>query len=447
MTELPPGPKDAPLIQVLRWIFDPVRYMEQNAALHGDTFTARFPDRTIVFTRDTALVKDVFSGDPDALWAGVGNAILKPVVGERSLLLADGPRHRRSRKLMMPPFHGERMKAYGETMRWAAQRRAETWSAGGRVRVLDEAQAISLDVIMEAVLGLEAGPEAAALRGRLHRLMAMTASPTRMLVSLMLYTPEGESKLTRLLDALGPLTPWGRMRALLSEIHALLIEHIRRRREKPGEDVLSLLCASGMDEDELRDQAMTLLVAGHETSATALSWLFWELRRAPEARVKLLAELDEAFPSGRVDPAQAAALPYLSAAVNEALRLHPVAPIVWRRLMEPVRLGGRDWPRGVGLAPCAHLTHRRADLYPDPDAFKPERFLEKAFHPWEHFPFGGGGRRCIGLAFALHELKIVAAQLLRHWEFVPAPGYEGRSARRAILLAPEGGLPATARRR
>jgi cytochrome P450 len=336
---------------------------------------------------------------------------------------------------MLPPFHGERMLAYAETMRSVTDAVLERWPVGQPFPIHAEMQTITLEVILRTVFGLDAG-ELAPLRERLARWVASALNPA------LLWS--------RLQVDLGPLSPWGRLLRLKREIDALLFAEIERRRA-PGAreraDVLSLLVAARdedgrpMRDEELRDEMMTLLVAGHETTATALAWTFHHLLANPEVLEACRAELRAVVGGGPVRGEHVGKLVLLDAVVKETLRLNPVITEVGRRLTHPMRIGGWDLPADVAVGPCIYLVHRRPDVWPDPERFDPGRFLGARPSPYEFLPFGGGSRRCLGMAFALYEMKVVLAAVLSRVDLARAPGYRMKVVRRSITLAPSRGMP------
>jgi cytochrome P450 family 135 len=408
------------------FVFQPTKFLDACYERMGDYFTLRpAPDRVLVVTADPAAVKQVFTTDPALLHAGEANIVLAPLLGRRSVLLLDGPEHLRQRKLMLPPFHGERMRLYERAMEEAAEWHVAGWPRGRRFAVLPSMQAITMDVITRAVFGIDDAAGRERLSAPLRRQLDMVAN--RLTVLMLMLTSDGEGTGTR--------GPWARVAAARREADELIYEQIRARRADPrvGErtDVFSLLLAARDEEGEplsdveLRDELMTLLVAGHETTATAMAWTLERVVRHPEVLARLVEE-----PDGE----------YLDAVIKETLRLRPVVPAVARKLLEPMEFGGWRLPAGVHIAPSIYLLHRRADLYPDPLAFKPERFLGVTPGTYEWIPFGGGIRRCLGASFALMEMKVVLSTILKTVRLKPAPSSESESVtRRAVTFAPRRG--------
>jgi cytochrome P450 family 110 len=426
---LPPGPTLPPLVQGLQFAFRALPFFETCQRRYGDCFTIRMPfgPSYVLFTAPAA-VREIFTGDDDELRAGEANVVLRPLLGVNSLLFLDGDRHARERRLMLPPFHGERMLAYADTMRAITDDALDGWPVGRPFPVHPEMQAITLEIILRTVFGLEAGT-LAVLRDLLRRWIASALNPA-------LLWP-------RLQVDFGRVSPWGRLVRLKREIDALLLAEIARRHETGiGErgDVLSLLLAARdeegrpMRDEELLDEMITLLVAGHETTATALAWTFHHLLANPDVLEACRAE-------ARASSGGFAQLPLLDAVVKETLRLNPVITEVGRRLTRPMRIGGRDIPAGVAVGPCIYLVHRRPDVWPDPEQFDPARFVGSRPSPYEFLPFGGGARRCLGMAFALYEMKVVLATVLARAELAPMRGYRMKVVRRSITMAPSRGMP------
>ena len=413
---LPPGPRAPVALQSAAWILRGTQVMDACARRYGDTFTYRLARvGPLVFLSDPDHVKQVFTGSPQQLHAGAANVILEPVLGSESILLLDEERHLRQRKLMLPAFHGERLKRYREQMRAVAEAELDRWRRGSSEPARPHMQSITLDIIMRTVFGVS-DPR---LRAALVELLEWTTARRR----LFLVAAVGPDRLTR-------STRLGFLRAR-NAVDELIFEEIRRRREaEPGDDILSTLLQA-RDEDgapmtnvEVRDELMTLLVAGHETTATALAWAVEQLSRHPEALERLGDGSDEE---------------YLDAVVTETLRLRPVIVVVVRLLTEPLELGGRLLPAGIRVAPCIYLMHRRPEIYPDPEAFRPERFLESPPGTYTWMPFGGGIRRCLGAQFAQMEMKVVLQALLERARIRPTSARPERVTRRAITFVPERG--------
>jgi cytochrome P450 len=425
-TRLPPRPTLGPLMMRTGFVLAPTRFLEACSAQVGDYFTLRpTASRVLVVTSDPEAVRQVFTGDPALLHAGEANIVLAPLLGQRSVLLLDGPAHLRQRRLMLPPFHGERMRNYVGAMREAAQWHVAAWPRGRSFSVIKSMQAITLDVIMRAVFGVDDEEVRERLAAPLRRLLDMLTN--RLAVLLLMLTSDDPGRF--------PAGPWAKLAALRREADVLIYEQIRARRADPrGDertDVLSLLLAARdengepLTEEELRDELMTLLVAGHETTATAMAWTLERLVRHPHVLARLQAEPDDDE--------------YLDAVIKETLRLRPVVPAVARKLLEPMEFGGWSLPAGVHIAPSIYLLHRRPDIYPEPAEFRPERFVDRQPGTYEWIPFGGGIRRCLGASFALMEMRVVLRTILSSVDLVTTRDAGESTVRRAVTFAPNRG--------
>jgi cytochrome P450 len=431
-TALPPGPRFPRAIQTLGWMTRPFPFMQRAHEQYGDIFTMRIAQEgTWVFLAHPDMVKEVFKGSPKRLHAGEANAILGPVLGSQSVLLLDEESHMSQRKLLLPPFHGERMERYGELMREVTEAEIAGWAPGQPLEVWPRMQAVTLEIIMRAVFGLREGERLDQLRAALNEFLHFVVRPASMVAAAFL----GPAKVGELKSFKREMRP----------VDELLLAEIRDRRSETDlegrDDILSMLLqarhADGepMSDSELRDELMTLLVAGHETTATSLAWAMERLVRHPDK----LARLRDEIASG--DDA------YLDAVCKETLRLRPVLPLVVRMLTEPMEIGGYTLPAGAKVAPCIHLIHRRPDIYPDPAAFRPERFLESPAGTYTWIPFGGGVRRCIGATFALFEMRQVLTTILENLDLEAASSRPERVARRAITLTPGAGAAVVVRPR
>jgi cytochrome P450 family 135 len=394
---LPPGPDWSLPKLTSRWWRRPLETLEYCRDRYGSMFTYRLPhEGTWVFVSDPEAVKQVFTGDPRLLHAGEANIVLLPVLGEHSVLLLDEPEHMAQRKLMLPPFHGKRMQAYRDVMAEVAAKEIDSWPADRAVRMRPRMQAMTLEIILRAVFGVADDDRPTALRDTLREGLNVLSDRKR----LILFVLIGPRRAQR-------YPPFRRMMAGIDE---LVYAEIAARREAPDlagrDDILSLLLQARhedgrpMSDRELRDELMTLLVAGHETTATGLSWAIELLARHPEA----LARLE--------DEVAAAEEAYLDAVIKETLRLRPVVALVLRKLVEPMEIGGRLLPAGVSVAPSIHLVHRDPEIYPEPERFRPERFLEQPAGTYTWIPFGGGVRRCLGATFAEFEMAVVLKELI-----------------------------------
>ncbi len=423
---LPPGPSAPRAWQMAAWAARLGPFLLRTRARYGDTFTIRLMGDTFVLLCDPQDVKAAFTGDPRLLRAGEANRALRPLLGPRSVLLLDEPEHMVDRKLMLPPFHGERMQRYREIMSEVARAEIARWPRGAPVELGPSMQAITLVVILRALCGVRERARLIALKEALLAVIDWMTRPSR----LALLGIAGPGRVER-----------GRgLRRTLDRVDALLVAEIARRRDAPDlaerEDILSLLLlaryedGSAMDDRSLRDELVTLLIAGHETTATSLAWALERLIRHPQSLRR--AQEDAVGGDGE----------YLDAVVKETLRLRPVIPIVARVLGEPMTFGGHRLPAGAVIAPCIFLMHRREDVYPQPERFRPERFLERPAGTYTWIPFGGGVRRCLGASFAQFEMRQVLAEVLAAVDLQPPRAEAEAVARRGITIAPGGGATA-----
>jgi cytochrome P450 family 135 len=418
---LPPGPRMGRALQTAIWSRRAQWLLEQSRARLGPMFTLKIAyEGDWVMVSDPELVKQVFTGDPRVLHAGEGNQILRPILGENSVLVLDEKKHITQRKLLLPPFHGERMQAYGEKMAEIAAREIESWPTGVPYKLRPRMQAITLEIILETVFGVHGGERMAPLRDALRDFLDLTTNP-RVLLPVLMVGPDRVNRIPA-------------FRRRVGRVDELIGREIAERRLAEDlaerDDVLSLLVAarhedgSPMSDAEIRDELLTLLVAGHETTATALSWAMERLVRHPEKLERLRDEVEAGEDA------------YLTATIQETLRLRPVIVIVIRKLTEPVELGGYELPAGASVTPCIHLIHRDPQIYPEPERFLPERFLDEPPGTYTWIPFGGGVRRCLGAAFAQFEMQVVLRELVRRREIAPATPAPERPYRRAITETP-----------
>jgi len=377
---------------------------------------------------DPAEVEQVFKAPPDVLHPGEGARVLQPVVGANSLILLDEAAHLEQRKLILPAFHGERMTGLEGLMREVAEREVASWPRGAPLELQPRMQRLTLEIILRAVFGLDPGERLDILRERLSTLLAFGDRP----ISLIPPSPEG-----RLAPILGRVGPFARFLRLQEQADRLIFELVEERRGEDGQrdDVLATLIearhedGSPMSEQELRDELMTLLVAGHETTASALTWAFERLSRSPQPLRRLREELE-----GDDDDA------YLTATIQETLRRRPVLPNAAPRLVkQPIEIGGWRYPTGACLVPNAYLIHHDPELYDDPYAFRPERFLDEPPGTYTWIPFGGGRRRCVGASFATLEMKVVIRAMLGASELETASNGFEPARRRNITIRPADG--------
>jgi cytochrome P450 len=391
-----------------------------------------------VLVSDPESIQKVFTGNPDHLRAGEAGAIMRPVVGNESVLLLDGPPHLRQRKLLLPPFHGERMQRYGDVMREVTEREISTWPFGEPFAVWPRMQAITLEVIIRAVFGVNDAERVEHVAGRIRPMLELTSDPRGFYIAELLGAERGAR--------LASLGLSGVPKAV-ARVHEAIDKEVAERRKEANlderDDILSMLMqardedGAPLSDEQLRNELLTVLVAGHETSASALAWTLERVVRHPDVLARLQDEAD----------ANEGAHDYADAVAKEALRLRPVLPLVVRRLTEPLELHGYELPAGTTVGPCIYLAHRRPDVYPDPHEFRPERFLESPAGTYTWIPFGGGVRRCVGASFALFEMRTVLQTLIARLHLEPADPSPERILRRSIFLSPSRAGRLVARRR
>jgi len=420
----PPGPRTPSVGQALRYARDPLGFLAGYQRRFGDIFTIRFPYfGRVVYVARPELVKAVFTGDPAVFHAGEANAtVLEPALGPNSVLTLDDAPHMRQRKLLLPPFHGERVQHYGELIVEVTRKEMESWPHDEPFALRPHTQRITLAVIMRAVFGVHD-------EDRLARFEVLIDDFARRVGPI--------TSFPFLRRSVGRFSPWARFVRSREALDAFIYEEIRLRRAEPGheqrDDVLSLLLGArdedgeAMSDEELRDEMITVLGAGHETTATGLAWAIERLVRNPEVLAKLRASLA----AGEEE--------YLNATVKEVLRARPVIVDVARRLTAPATIGEYELPAGTFVLPAIAALHYREDIFPEPREFRPERFLEGKADNYAWIPFGGGVRRCIGAAFAEYEMRTILREFVERAELEPADPKPERVRVRNITLAPAKG--------
>jgi cytochrome P450 len=436
--KLPPGPDYGPANQLLRYSFQPIEFLEHSRTRYGETFTLRLAGfgSLVQFTRPEDI-RDIFKGDPTILHAGEGNALLSSVVGASSVLVLDEKPHVRQRKAMLPPLKGERMRTFFDAMQSEALAIADAWTGAGVVRADKAMQTITLRVILRASLGLQLGPEFDQMQHTMARLLMHVRHPLALVMWNLFPLDRYEN--SRVL-------PFYRMRR---KFDAMLFGNFARQRAVNAQDrpeclLKDLMVAtyddgSTMTDHELRDAIVTVLAAGHDTTALALAWAFELILADPEVVVRIESELHEVSGGALPSIDQIPQLTYLDAVVRESLRVRNVIPFIVRVLKDDFSVGGFAYPKNIVLCPSIHLLHMREDLYPEPKKFRPERFLERKFAPYEWIPFGGGSRACLGQAFALYEMKVVLATLFSVLRMERTADVASRPVRRGISIGPNDG--------
>lgn len=428
------------VMQLLKSVLSPLDYLEKTRDRLGDVFYTKSPaiSKALVLG-SSAAVEAVFAADQNLFECGPSNQLVSPIFGSHSMLMLDGPAHAQRRKIVMPPFHGKSIQAFGNTIVAITESIIHQWPQSETFGIHQSMQEITLRVILRAIFGLTEGSRLEELRQLLCEMLDAFNSPARSFP--LFFKP--------LQQDLGAWSPWGKFIRRKQRIFQLLSDEIREKRQHPlGHDVLSLLLAAEDDqgnsltEAELLDELMTMLFAGHETTASSLAWAFYWIHRHPQVKEKLLAELNDLENSA--DLMAIAQLPYLTAVCNETLRIYPVVLFTFGRTNKaPFELLGHEIPAGTMLAPCIYLLHHHRNLYPDSKAFKPERFLERNYSPYEFIPFGGGNRRCLGYAFAQFEMKLVLATVLRQCSLQLVHDRPITPIRRGITMMPATGVPMT----
>jgi cytochrome P450 len=440
------SPKTPALVQTLQWVFNPLGYAETNFQRFGNVFQAKISpanSEPLILLNHPEAIEYIFTHDnTDELTApGEVNILVKPLFGENSLILLSGKQHRRHRQLLIPPFHGERMKAYGDLICAITREVMDEWQIGQRFCARDAMQKITMRVILQAVFGLHQGERYQKLEQLLAQRLNMVSSP---ISSTLVFFPQ-------LAADLGPQSIGGRIRRVVEEIDRLLYDEIRSSRAQISSgdtsertDVLWLLLDAkdenghGLSDEELHDELITLLIAGHETTATALAWALYWMHKLPHVYQTLIAELDEHQDADLVTISR---LPYLTAVCNESLRIYPVALVTLpRRVEKPIQLMGYNLEVGSLLMGCIYTVHHLEYLYPNSHQFRPERFLEKQFSPYEFLPFGGGARRCIGASLAMYEMTLILKTILIQCQLALASDTDIKPTRRGATLAPSGGV-------
>lgn len=441
--KLPDGPRPPKFFRIarrLKLIFNPLEYVEDYAQRYGDIF--KLGGKTsppFVYVGNPQAIKEIFTAEPELFECGRGNGVLRFLLGDNSLILLDGEPHQRQRRLLMPPFHGDRLRDYSQIICDITEQVTSEWSPGKPFKVRSYTQEITLRVILTAVFGLDEGERFEQLRQLLSSLLESFGSP---LTSSLIF-------FRWLQKDWGSLSPWGRFLRLRQQVKQLIFEEIQERREKgdfSGNDILTLLMSArdeageAMSDEELHDELMTLLIAGHETTASALVWALYWIHYLPEVQEKLRHELNTLGEAA--DPLTISRLPYLTAVCQETLRIYPIAVSAFVRVLKsPMELVGYQFEAGTALMPSIYLVHQREDIYPEPKHFKPERFLERQYSPYEYLPFGGANRRCIGAALAQLEMKLVLATLLSRFELTLTSNRPVKPVRRGLTVAPPSSMP------
>jgi cytochrome P450 len=433
-------------MQTLLWIRRPTEVLHFCDRFYGSAFMLRLAPFDVALFSDPESIRTIFAAKSEQMHAGEVNRILRVLVGESSVLLLDDEEHMRHRKLLLPQFHGERMRYYGDTMAEITRATIAQWSEGDTFSLHDHTQEITLQIILRTVFGADEGPELTRLNEHIKRLLSVSEHPISLPTMIFMSThPQLETRF-----------PFKWLLKARNETDTLIYRQIAARRSEGArgdrKDVLAMLMQARdeqgepMTDSELRDELITALAAGHETTATGLAWAVERIVSTPVVYARLRDEIAAAGGMA-ASPERIAALPYLDATIKEVLRLRPVVPIIGRLLKQPTQLGGYDLPAGTAVGASIYLAHRNPEVYPEPEAFKPERFLGAPPDPVSWLPFGGGIRRCIGAQFATYEMKIVLYTMLAACEITLAQDAPARIMRRTITFWPEGGTRIRIKRR
>lgn len=438
---LPNGPKTSSLLQLLQLRLDPPRYLETVNQQYPDLFALKsaWNSNPLVIVNHPQALRQIFTNETGQFDApGQLHDFFKPFFGEYSVMTVNGERHRRQRHLLMPAFHGERIWAYGQQICDLTRSVMDRVAGDRPFTARSTMQDIALKIMLEVVFGINEGEQRQQFERLIRSIFEIFKSP---LISTLIFAPA-------LRWNLGPWSPWGHFLSLKQQLDELIYTEIAERRQNPDserQDILTLLMSARdeagvpMTDVELRDELLSLLFSGHETTSAILAWALHWVHYLPDVRQKLLAELDLL---GRDrHPKSLYRLPYLTAVCQETMRIYPVAFMTFPRMVRsPVQLMGYELEPGTVLLGCIYLTHQREDLYPAPKQFKPERFLERQFSAYEFLPFGGGSRRCIGAALAQLTIALVLATILSNYELELVSDQPAHPQGRGMLLVPSGGV-------
>lgn len=439
---LPIGPQTPSLLQTVQLIAQPTQFLDTCRERYGDAFTTRvlgLNSPPVVFFGDPQAIQEIFTLPSSKLDFRKATHVFEPLMGEQSIILQEGRSHQRLRQLMMPPFHGDRMRSYGQLICDITEQAIAGWTTGSIVSIHNVMPQITLQIILQVVFGIEPGLRYQQLEKLLSSLLEDITTP--LYSSLFFFPP--------LQKDFGAWSPWGHFLRRRQQIDALIYAEIAERRQRADAsrtDILSLLMSAHdengepMSDAELRDQLVSLLLLGYETTAAVLTWAFYWIHSSASVCNTLQRELDTA--GDDIKPEAMAQLPYLTAVCAETLRVNPIALICTpRRALEPLQLAGYHFDTGTILVPCIYLAHRRPEVFPEAMQFKPDRFLNQKFSPYEYLPFGGGARGCIGMAFSMFEMKLVLATILSRYQLTLVDPRPVRPVRRGITIVPSGGVP------
>ena len=431
------GPRLPFLVQTPLIVARPLEFLDNCAKKYGDSFIlplGGFKNSSIVFLSKPKLLQQIFTANPEKFEWGKMTYVFRPLTGSQSLIMLAGNEHETLRRLLMNRLHGKQMYDYGQTIVDLTLAEIARLKVGSIVSIRDCMLDLSLDTILRVVFGIAPGARYSQLKDLIKPFIEGVSSPLNSVQFFFSFLQQDWGK----------WSPWGKFLRQREEIDRLVDTEIAERRQQKdlGDDILSLLLSvedySGrsLSDRQLRDQLMTLLLLGHETTASALSWAFYWVHKYPS----VLAKLQQELATADNDPLAIAKLPYLNAICQETLRINPIALISQPRLLkDSLELDGNVFPKGSILIPCIYLAHRRPETYPNPEQFNPDRFLETKFSPYEYLPFGGGERSCIGKGLSTYQMKLVLATVLSHYRFELSPKHPVKPVRRGVTIVPAGG--------
>ncbi|MEL4896667.1 cytochrome P450 [Crocosphaera sp. Alani8] len=431
---LPPTISTPQTLRLFKLIFYPLDYLENYYQKYGEIFTFSKSDPLFVYISNPQGIKEILTTDKSNFKSAAGGGFLATLLGDNSLLFLQGERHQRERRLLTPPFHGERLKSYANLIYSISEEVTEKLAVNKAFNVREIMQEITLKVILKAVFGITEGERYEELQNLLKSWLSFFDSPANAMIIFFPFLQKDWGK----------WSPWGRFLQIKSKIKQLIYSEIQERRQQEnyaGTDILTLLMlakdeeGNQMSDQELQDELITLLIAGHETTASSLTWALYWIHYCPEVEEKLrshFSNLDEF-----TDLLQLIKLPYLDAVCKETLRIYPVVLTTFLRISQtPLEIMGYQFKPGTLFAPAIYLVHHREDIYPNSKQFRPERFLERQFSPYEYFPFGGGSRRCIGMELAKMEMKIVLFAILSKYRLKLCSSRPLKPVRRGLTVAP-----------
>ncbi|MEH2171816.1 cytochrome P450 [Nostoc sp.] len=429
------------LLQTLQLIAEPTKFLENNAAKYDDVFTVQvmgLKSPPIVFFSHPQAISDCFAIPAHKLDFKKATHVFKPLFGENSIVFQEARSHQQQRQLLLPAFHGDNLKYYGQAICQITEESTQHWTSGTDICIHKLMSNITLEIILQVVFGITHGARYQQLKEQLSSLLEDVTKPW---YSSLFFFPS-------LQKDLGAWSPWGLFLKRREQIDKLIYAEISERRwqnDTARTDILSLLMSAydvngqQMTDEELRDQLVSLLLLGYETTSGVLAWIFYLIHSHPKVKHRLMQELNTL--DNLTNPETIAQLPYLTAVCQETLRIHPIALICTPRMVkDKVEIMGHEFTSETVLVPCIYLAHRRAETYPEPEQFRPERFLNQKFSPYEYLPFGGGYRGCIGAAFSMYELKLVTAIILSRFELSLTDKRPVHPVRRGITIVPSGGV-------